>query len=54
MVLTVLKHGGGWDFSTSLFGQKISAFEGMTLRFFNLLSEAVYEHYVIIKPNADI
>ena len=46
MVLSVLKHGGTWDFLARMFGQKTSAFERMILRFIKMLSEAVYEHYV--------
>ena len=46
MALSVLKHGGAWDFLARMFGQKTSAFERMIVRFIQMLSEPVYEQYV--------
>ena len=42
-----LKHGGAWDFLAQMFGQKTSAFECMIVRFIHMLSETVYEQYVV-------
>ena len=46
MLLAVFKHGGTWDVLARMFGQKRFAFERMVLRFIQLLSKPLYEHYV--------
>ena len=47
MTLAVLKHDGAWDFLARMFGQKPSVSERMIVRFILMLSEPVYEQYVV-------
>ncbi len=46
MTLSVLKHGGTWDFLAKMFGQKTPAFERLIVRFVRILSEHLYGQYV--------
>ena len=46
MTFAVLKHGGQWDFLAKMFTLKGPTFERMIMKFTDIISYPVYEHYV--------
>ena len=46
MTLCVMKHGGQWDFLAKTFGLKGPSFERLIMKFIEIISLPVYQHYV--------
>ena len=47
MLLTVLKHGGQWDFLALMFKVKAPTFERMMIAMLDIVSDFAYERYVV-------
>ena len=46
MTLCVMKHEGQWDFLAKMFGLKGPSFEKLIMKFIEIISLPVYQHYV--------